>query len=287
MRALFQESITAQGLSAGSVGYYCHFCLRHNHCFRRTMTVKVTRVDKNKASKGSGMLDMARARGRMVERQIVRRGVKDQLVLRAMRQIPRECFIPEKLQEFAYADAPLRIEEGATISQPYIVALMIEGAEIRPGNRVLEIGTGSGYAAAVISLMINHVYSIERHVELADSARRRFKRLGYGSIEVRTGDGTQGWPEAAPFDAILVTAGGPSIPDNLRQQLAIGGRLVMPIGKTLHAQHLVKLTRISKTEFLQKDLGDVVFVPLIGKQGWSEEDVARFKGRTSVPGRPH
>jgi protein-L-isoaspartate(D-aspartate) O-methyltransferase len=240
-----------------------------------------------KRPRGSGMLDMARARGRMVERQIVRRGVEDHLVLRAMRQIPRECFIPEKLQEFAYADAPLRIEEGATISQPYIVALMIEGAEIRPGNRVLEIGTGSGYAASVISLITNHVYSIERHVELADGARRRFKRLGYGSIEVRTGDGTQGWPEAAPFDAILVTAAGPSIPDNLRQQLAIGGRLVIPIGETLHVQHLVKLTRISKTVFLQKDLGDVVFVPLIGKQGWSEEDVARIKGRTSAPGRPH
>jgi protein-L-isoaspartate(D-aspartate) O-methyltransferase len=111
--------------------------------------------------------------------------------------------------------------------------------------------------------------------------------LGYGSIEVRTGDGTQGWPEAAPFDAILVTAGGPSIPDNLRQQLAIGGRLVMPIGETLHAQRLVKLTRISKTEFLQKGLGDVVFVPLIGKQGWSEEDVARIKGKASSPGWPY
>jgi protein-L-isoaspartate(D-aspartate) O-methyltransferase len=203
----------------------------------------------------TAMLDLGPDRERMVDRQLARRGVSDNHVLDAMREVPREAFVPEGLQEFAYEDTPLPIEAGQTISQPYIVGLMIEAAEIRPGDRLLEIGAGSGYAAAVISRIADRVYAIERHDELTVLAANRLQRLGYDNVELRTGDGTHGWLEAAPFDAILAAAGGPAIPQVLKDQLDIGGRLVMPVGETQRDQRLIKVTRISATHFEEEDLG--------------------------------
>lgn len=209
-------------------------------------------------------------RDAMVERQIAARGVADQRVLAAMRQVPREAFVPDQLAEFAYEDAPLPIEAGQTISQPYIVALMIEAAEIGPEDRVLEIGVGSGYAAAVTSRLARRVHAIDRHSELTDLARDRFARLGYDNVVVRTADGTHGWPENAPFDVILVAAGGPEVPAPLRSQLAIGGRLVIPVGDA-DEQRLVRVVRRSEERFDEEDLGPVRFVPLIGEHGWARD----------------
>jgi protein-L-isoaspartate(D-aspartate) O-methyltransferase len=207
----------------------------------------------------------------MVERQIARRGIHDARLLAAMSRIPREAFLADDMQEHAYEDSPLPIEAGQTISQPYIVALMIQAAQVGPGDRVLEIGAGSGYAAAVMAALAGRVYTIERHAELAELARRRHARLGYRNIEVRTGDGTHGWPEVAPFDAILAAAGAPAVPDVLRRQLAIGGRLIIPVGERSHVQRLIKVTRVEADRYTQEDLGAVRFVPLIGSHGWSEE----------------
>src|SRR5215210_1858199 len=212
------------------------------------------------------MLDLSRARDRMVAIQIARRSVRDRHVLDAMRRVPREAFVEPGFEEFAYKDGPLPIGEGQTISQPYIVALMIEAAELRPGDQVLEIGAGSGYAAAVMGQIANHVYAIERYPSLGEAARRRFSSLGYDNIELRVDDGTLGWPEAAPFDAILVAAGGPDVPPALKQQLAIGGRLVIPIGShERRQQKLLKITRTGENEFGEENLGGVAFVPLIGE----------------------
>jgi protein-L-isoaspartate(D-aspartate) O-methyltransferase len=231
------------------------------------------------------MLDLANQRQRMVEVQIARRGIRDPLVLEAMRRVPRERFVAPELAEFAYEDSPLPIAAGQTISQPYIVAAMIEAAAVKPGERVLEIGAGSGYAAAVLGQIADQVYTIERHPELAEAARRRCAELGYDNIEVRVGDGTQGWPEAAPFDAIIVTAGGPRVPETLRRQLAVGGRLVMPVGDA-HHQRLVKIRRKSETEYEEEELGDVRFVPLIGAHGWAEaEERARPLPPADIPAR--
>src|SRR3954451_16147477 len=229
------------------------------------------------------MFDSSRARNRMVDVQIASRGVRDPLVLDAMRLVPREAFVEPGYDEFAYEDGPLPIGEGQTISQPYIVALMIEAAEVRPGDRVLEVGAGSGYAAAVMSRIAGRVYAIERLPSLGGAARRRFKRLGYDNIELRVGDGTKGWPEAAPFDAILVAAGGPDVPPALKEQLAIGGRLVIPVGEDRHDQTLLKITRTSETAFEVEDMGTVRFVPLIGEQGWAED--ARRSATNHVPGQ--
>ncbi|MFC3079620.1 protein-L-isoaspartate(D-aspartate) O-methyltransferase [Phenylobacterium terrae] len=216
------------------------------------------------------MLDVVQAREKMVERQIRRRGVADAHVLEAMRSVPREAFVTPGLEEFAYEDSALPIEAGQTLSQPYIVALMIQAAEIRPGDRVLEIGAGSGYAAAVMSRIAGEVYAIERHEALSALARQRLDRLGYDNVQLRTADGTGGWPEQAPFDAILVAAGGPGVPQPLKDQLEIGGRLVMPVGDTPRDQRLVKVTRTGATHFEEDDLGPVMFVPLIGEHGWDE-----------------
>jgi protein-L-isoaspartate(D-aspartate) O-methyltransferase len=207
--------------------------------------------------------DSRQRRERMVERQIKGRGVSDPLVLEAMRAVPREAFVPEYLARYAYEDSALPIESGQTISQPYIVAHMLEAAEIGPESKVLEIGTGSGYAAAVAARIAAKVYTIERYAALAETARERLLALGYGNVEVRAGDGTLGWLEAAPFDAILCAASSPSVPDVWRRQLALGGRLVMPLGGRGMIQKLVKLTRVTDEEFTQKALGDVVFVPLV------------------------
>ena len=183
----------------------------------------------------------------MVERQIAARGIRDERVLSAMREVPREAFVPENLREFAHDDTPLPISEGQTISQPYIVALMAEAAGIGPLDRVLDVGTGSGYAAAVLSRLAERVYSIERHASLAEAARQRLEALGYTNVEVRVGDGSRGWPEAAPFDAILVAAGAPDVPDALKRQLAIGGRLVIPVGGEERSQRLLRLRRTART----------------------------------------
>ena len=215
------------------------------------------------------VFDEVHRRDRMVERQLAARGIADPAVLDAMRRVPREQFVPEALRREAYADAPLPIEAGQTISQPYIVALMAEAARLMPTDKVLEVGAGSGYATAVLSLLVAKVFAIERHQTLADSARERLQRLGYRNVELRCGDGSAGWPEAAPFDAILVAAGGPAVPQALRAQLALHGRLVMPVGTSLH-QRLVKVTRTGETDWREEDLGGVTFVPLIGEQGWPE-----------------
>src|SRR3954471_2541487 len=205
---------------------------------------------------------------RMVEGQIAARGIRDERVLSAMREVPREAFVPENLREFAHDDTPLPISEGQTISQPYIVALMADAAGIGTLDRVLDVGTGSGYAAAVLSRLAERVYSIERHASLAEAARLRLGGLGYTKVGDRGGAGSRGWTEAAPFDAILVAAGAPDVPDALKGQLAIGGRLVIPVGGEERSQRLLRLRRIAENEFEEDSLGDVAFVPLVGEQGW-------------------
>ena len=209
-------------------------------------------------------------RDRMVAEQIAARGLDDPVVLRAMRAVPREDFVPAEERDLAYEDGPLPIGHGQTISQPYIVAVMTAAARVRPGERVLEIGTGSGYGAAVLSKIAGEVYTIERIEALADSARERLAALGYGNVHVRCGDGTLGWPEHAPYDAIVVTAGGPTVPPALLEQLTPGGRLVMPLGSIQRLQRLVRLTRTGPETYAQDELEPVAFVPLIGEQGWPE-----------------
>jgi protein-L-isoaspartate(D-aspartate) O-methyltransferase len=212
------------------------------------------------------MLDLSRARARMVDVHIARRGVRDRYVLEAMRQVPRERFVAQGLEERAYEDSPLPIGEQQTVSQPFVVALMIEAAKLKPGDCLLEIGTGSGYAAAVASRIAGKVFTIERYGSLADQARQRLAELGYSNIEVRTGDGTLGWTEAAPFDAILVAAAAPEVPQSLKDQLVIGGRLVIPVGDAGQQQVLLKVTRTGERAFEEDDLGPVMFVPLIGER---------------------
>lgn len=209
------------------------------------------------------MRDLVRAREQMVEKQIARRGVRDPLVLRAMREVPRENFVSPGLREFAYDDAPLPIGEDQTISQPYIVGLMIQTAAVKPGDKVLEVGAGSGYAAAALSRIAAKVYAIERRPALADAARKRLGELAYNNVDLRVGDGAQGLDEAAPFDAILVSAGGASVPPKLKEQLVLGGRLVIPVGPQGNGQRLLRITRRSAEEYETEDFGAVSFVPLV------------------------
>ena len=200
-----------------------------------------------------------------------RRGIRQPAVLSAMSRVPREQFIASSHRHLAYSDAPLPIAAGQTISQPYIVAYMIQTLHLSPQDRVLEIGAGSGYAAAVLSLIAAEVYTVERHQELAESAAVLLSELGFNNVRVRWGDGSLGWLEFAPYNGIIVAAGGPSVPPTLRQQLATGGRLVMPVGRWPHSQRLVRVTRRSTHEFSREKMGAVRFVPLIGAQGWDEK----------------
>ncbi|HKH43848.1 MAG TPA: protein-L-isoaspartate(D-aspartate) O-methyltransferase [Thermoanaerobaculia bacterium] len=221
------------------------------------------------------MPDFAVLRREMVELQIAGRGVRDPRVLEALRTVPREAFVPERLAEFAYEDTPLPIDAEQTISQPYIVALMAEALELSPGDCVLEVGAGSGYAAAVLGRIAGEVWAIERHQVLADQAARRIERLGASNVHVVQGDGTLGLPEQAPFDAIVVAAGGPEVPPALVDQLAPGGRLVMPIGPDPRLQELVLVRKDDRGGFSREHLGGVRFVPLVGAQGWTEEEAPR------------
>jgi protein-L-isoaspartate(D-aspartate) O-methyltransferase len=222
-------------------------------------------------------------RVQLIENELRMLGIRDEVVLRAMRSVPREKFVSAEMREFAYRNTPLPIGSGQTISQPLIVASMTEALELAPNERVLEVGAGSGYAAAILSRIAKEVFTVERHRGLADSARRRLKRLGYNNIHVRHGDGSRGWPEQAPFDAIVVAAAGPGVPAPLMQQLKTGGRLVMPVGEELDSQRLIRVVRRGEDEFEYKELGAVRFVPLIGEAGWREDvDLKRHQPPTTV-----
>lgn len=216
--------------------------------------------------------DFCLARERMLERHLRARDIRDSRVLAAMQQVPREAFVEPGMEGRAYEDAPLPIGEGQTISQPYMVALMAQAAAIGAGDRVLEVGTGSGYAAAVLAELAARVDSVERHPSLAATASRRLAGLGYQHLHVHVGDGSRGWAEGAPFDAIVVAAAAPAVPPALRDQLAIGGRLVIPLGDDGGVQRLCRLTRRAVDKFDIDDLGGVVFVPLVGEQGWAGGD---------------
>ena len=214
----------------------------------------------------------AKQRKKMVDSQIRSRGVRDERVLRAMEKIPRHLFIDEGLIDQAYNDNPLPIGEKQTISQPYIVALMTEALELKGREKVLELGTGSGYQAAILAELADRVFTIERIASLAQKARKLLESLNYYNVVIRVGDGTYGWREESPFDAIVVSAGSPSIPRMLVEQLAIGGRLVIPVGSR-YSQSLIKLTRLSENpdDVKKEDLGGCRFVNLIGEHGWKVE----------------
>lgn len=217
------------------------------------------------------MTDFAAEREAMVERQLRRRGIIDERILKAFLEVPREAFVSPDHAHLAYGDHPLPIEAGQTISQPYIVALMIQAAGVKAGSRVLEVGAGSGYAAAVIGRIAERVVGIERQHELVEIARERMQRLGYDNVGIVEGDGTRGWPDGAPYDAILAAASGSHVPDPLVQQLSPGGAIVMPVGDPGWVQHLVKVVKAADGSLQQSDLGEVRFVPLIGEEGWSND----------------
>jgi len=217
------------------------------------------------------MYDFVAMRERMVKEQLQFRGVHDPKVLAAMLSVPREKFVSPDLRVFAYDDRPLPIEEGQTISQPYMVGFMAEALELAGAERVLEIGTGSGYSAAVLSRIVPSVRSVERLPELAATARERLQLLGFANIDVHVADGSLGWAEFAPYDAIVVTAGAPDVPAPLLAQLAIGGRLVIPVGGSVTFQSLIRVHRESELECRRETLMGVMFVPLIGAAGWEPE----------------
>jgi len=210
-------------------------------------------------------------RQRMVNEQLMRRDIVDPRVLAAFGRVPRELFVPGELASQAYDDAPLPIGSGQTISQPYVVAITVQALQLRGHERVLEIGSGSGYAAAILGTLAHAVTTIERIAELAAAAAERLARLGFVNIEVQHGDGTLGWPAGAPYEAIAVAAGAPQPPPSLLSQLAVGGRLVLPHGSVEH-QRLVRITRRGPDEIVEEDLGEVRFVPLVGAEGWPERE---------------
>jgi protein-L-isoaspartate(D-aspartate) O-methyltransferase len=216
------------------------------------------------------MSDFATLREHMVDGQIAARGLNDPRLLDAFRAVPREEFISPDYAGYAYQDSPLPIESGQTISQPYIVALTIDAAGIKQGDKVLEVGAGSGYAAAVIGQIADEVIAIERHHELVELAQERMKRLGYGNVRIVEGDGTLGWPEGAPFDAIVAAASGSHVPKSWVEQLKPGGRIVVPLGNQQSVQSLIKVTKREDGSLEREDLGGVRFVPLIGKEGFRD-----------------
>jgi protein-L-isoaspartate(D-aspartate) O-methyltransferase len=205
-------------------------------------------------------------RKKMVEHQIAARGVSGRRVLEAMHRVPRHLFIPESIRDRAYDDSPLPIGDGQTISQPYMVAWMTELLEVEEDDTILEIGTGSGYQAAILCELGKEIFSIEKYSSLAQRAEERLRSLGYDNITIRVGDGTLGWPEEAPFDGIIVTAGAPSIPEPLVEQLADGGRLVIPVGPS--GMQMLTLVQREGREYRTREEGTCVFVPLVGKFGW-------------------
>ena len=206
----------------------------------------------------------------MVENQIISRGIVDTRVLAAMRAVPRHAFIPEKFLDEAYEDHPLPVGDGQTISQPYIVALMTSHLELTGSEKVLEIGTGSGYQAAILARLAKEVHSIERIPELASKAEATLKRLGFDNVAVHAGDGSLGWPEAAPYDRIIVTAAAPSVPAELTDQLTTGGRLIIPVGERWH--QVLEEWRKTPAGLVKKEVLPVVFVPLLGQKGWQDGD---------------
>jgi len=213
-------------------------------------------------------IDFNELRRRMVEEQIIARGIKDKKVISALLKVPREEFVPENLKEYAYEDCPLSIGEGQTISQPYIVALMTESLKLSGNEKVLEIGTGSGYQSAILAEIGCEVYSVERIETLAKRAEEKLKKLGY-KVKIKIGDGTLGWEEYSPFDRIIVTASGPEIPKSLLSQLSENeGRLIMPVGDRFFQDLILVIKRKEKIEKI--NLGGCQFVPLIGKEGWKE-----------------
>ncbi len=216
-------------------------------------------------------MDYAIARRRMVEQQVKRRGVTDALTLSALLDVPRHLFVESGLRDQAYSDFPLPIGHKQTISQPFMVAYMTEALLLKGGEKVLEIGTGSGYQAAILSRIARQVYTVERIADLARNARKALDAMGAYNVHIRVSDGTFGWEDEGPFDAIITTAGAPSVPDSLRQQLAIGGRLVIPVGDR-GLQVLHRITRRSESRFDDEALLDCRFVPLIGAHGWSGDD---------------
>ena len=217
------------------------------------------------------MTNFDEKRDLMVSKQIRDRGVRDAQVLAAMGNVHREAFVPSDMRRLAYSDRPLPIAAGQTISQPYIVAYMIEALNLQAGDKVLEIGAGSGYAAAVLAEIADVVYSVERIGELARIAAKNLESQGYDNVHVLHADGTRGWAEHAPYDAILVSAGAPVVPEDLKNQLAVGGRMVVPVGDSKHTQELIRITNRGNGVFDREDLASVRFVPLIGEQGWKEE----------------
>ena len=214
------------------------------------------------------MINYEKERSRMVDEQIAGRGVKDERVLAVMRKIPRHEFLPEGIRAMAYNDSALPIGEGQTMSQPYMVALMTEFLGLKGTERVLEIGTGSGYQAAVLAELCQKVYSVERIKTVADKARATLDRLGYKSVAIKIYDGTYGWKEMAPYDAIIVTAGSPDIPAPLVEQLKVGGRMVIPVGDR-YGQQLVTVVKTAEGTITERSI-PCVFVPLIGNHGWKE-----------------
>jgi protein-L-isoaspartate(D-aspartate) O-methyltransferase len=216
------------------------------------------------------MTDYAAEREAMVERQLRRRGITERPILDAFLEVPREEFVAPDYAHLAYGDHPLPIEAGQTISQPYIVALMIQAAGIGLRDKVLEVGAGSGYAAAVISCIAGKVIAIERQHDLVEVARQRMERLGFDNVEIIEGDGTKGCRDHAPFDAILAAASGSHVPRPLVEQLAPEGRIIMPVGDPGWVQELIKVTKQDDGTLKQENLGGVRFVPLIGEEGWKD-----------------
>ena len=230
------------------------------------------------------MTDFAELRRRMVDDDLRARGVHDEAVLRAMGSVPREAFVPQELRASAYGDSPLPIGNGQTISQPYIVAFMVEALAPSSGDKALEVGSGSGYAAAVLASVCREVYAVERIERLALTSASTLATLNIRNVHIRYDDGSQGWSNEAPFDLIMVSAGAPAVPEPLKQQLAIGGRMVIPLGGDPRVQELVRITRKSQHQFVREDIADVRFVPLIGKEGW-EPDESELAGEFTQ-GRP-